>query len=205
MERLSGFSGFLFTKYKYHLLATVLLVFTLLYYALKISASDIQWLEAITGVGTFLMAIFIWLHQIWKEWEDNLQKRLTVVFRYENRDIMRCEQALLLHESDLRTFALQLGAQMGYTKFLKFKPVIYAEPPVVLRDVSQKRYFKHYHLRFYLTELPDLKDLDEQNATLMRQRFMAKECFVWRPTFSSGNEVVFDPKWENSSERMNTN
>ena len=72
---------------------------------------------------------------------------------------------------------------MGYTKFLKFKPVIYAEPPVVLKDEYQKRYFKHYQLRFYLTELPDMKDLNEEPAQLRRQRFMEKECFVWRTTF----------------------
>lgn len=89
------------------------------------------WTEVIDplfGVAVVLITFGIWYNKNQKEWEGDLPKTLTVVFKYKEREVMRCVRAYLAGESDIRQWSQQIGAQMCTSK-LEFEPFIKHFPP----------------------------------------------------------------------------
>jgi hypothetical protein len=121
---------------------------------LHISGSD--WWNSIEPVITFLtlaVAIFIGYQQMREEWEeDHLPKRLTALFYFNGKEVMRCENARLAGEADIRALTQQIGLQMNKLKEnLKFAaPDVEVSPPVV----SQNGDYVHYVAKVHLFELP---------------------------------------------------
>ena len=62
--------------------------------------TGIDWLDSIAGVGTLVLACFLWINNIRREWENNLPKRITVQYQWQGRNVMVCYDALLVSESD---------------------------------------------------------------------------------------------------------
>ena len=150
------FYGYIFKHYWSQILIT-LTIFGGLIYASVVKPEwhrDIGWLDSIAGVGTLLLAFFIWTNNIRREWENNLPKRMTVQYQWQGRNVMVCYDALLVDESDARTWALQIGQQMSGCQRLKFEPFFNLQQRGIQTEkVSGKRY-KAFVFTYYLTELP---------------------------------------------------
>jgi hypothetical protein len=115
---------------------------------------DIGWLDPIAGVGTLLLALFLWINNIRREWENNLPKRITVQYQWQGRNVMVCYDALLVSESDARTWALQIGQQMSGCQRLKFEPFFNLQQRGIQKERATGKPYKAYTFTYYLTELP---------------------------------------------------
>ncbi|MGB1216774.1 MAG: hypothetical protein ACPG5P_02800 [Saprospiraceae bacterium] len=114
------------------------------------------WTEAIDpliGVAVFVMTIFLWYAKNDMDWENKLEKRLTVGFVYDGDELLRCIGAYLAGEGDIRAWGMQIGAQMSGRRFLKLEPNIKYFKPQIIEDRSGKL-IKLYRVEFELGEKP---------------------------------------------------
>lgn len=116
--------------------------------------TSIAWLEAIAGLGTLLFAGLLWFNGIRREWEDNLPKRITVQYQWQGRNVMVCYDALLVSESDARTWALQIGQQMSGCQRLKFEPFFDLQQRSIQTEKTTGKKYKGFVFTYYLTDLP---------------------------------------------------
>jgi len=118
-----------------------------------------KWADPILGMGTFLLALLIGLLQLREEWEESLAKRVTVIFKYEGREVLLCKKAHLTAEGDIRNLGQQIGGQMAKVRFLDFKAndIESKRLGVFKNEFSKKKYFVHYQVEFELTTLPTPK------------------------------------------------
>lgn len=115
-----------------------------------------KWADPILGTAVFLLSLIIGWTQLREDWEDDLEKRLTVIFRYQGREVMICKKAYLTAEGDIRNLGQQIGGQMAKVRFLDFKANdIESKRLGVERNEFQKKYLVHYQVEFELTELPN--------------------------------------------------
>lgn len=178
-----------------------------MYYALKVSPTDIQWLEAITGFGTFLMSIVIWWHQMSIEWEENLQKRITVFFEYKGRMVMKFENGVIPDGTDLRAWSQQIGAQMGKSRNLQFEPSVEMSDTKIYWDPIIQRYYKIYPVTYILTELPNfeayqISPSEEPNKTIREQKeaawrqqkrdWVENKTIEWTSTFDTRGKITIN-------------
>jgi len=134
-----------------------LVIFGGLTYASTIQSDwhqNIAWLESIAGVGVLLFAFFLWLNGIRREWEDNLPKRMTVQYQWQGRNVLVCYDALLVNESDARTWALQIGQQMSGCQRLKFEPFFNLQQRGIQTEKGSGKKYKAFVFTYYLTEIP---------------------------------------------------
>jgi len=108
---------------------------------------------------TLAIAALVWLGETMQDWENALPKRLTVSFVHEGTEIMRCEQAYLAGEGDIRAWGQQLGGQMAGV-LLQFDPLIRQEPGSITSDPKTGKLIKLYAVTFRLTALPEAKQAD---------------------------------------------
>jgi hypothetical protein len=99
-------------------------------------------------------AFFLWLNGIRREWEDSLPKRMTVQYQWQGRNVLVCYDALLVNESDARTWALQIGQQMSGCQRLKFEPFFNLRHRGIQTEKSTGMKYKGFVFTYYLTELP---------------------------------------------------
>lgn len=117
--------------------------------------TGINWFN---NIGSFLQSIsafatlFIATSVLREERLKNLDKKLTVVFKFKNKPVIVCENAYLAGTSDIRQWGQSIGQLMNHGARLHFEPFI-QEDSTVLAD-SGKQY-RHYTAIFTLTELPD--------------------------------------------------
>lgn len=115
---------------------------------------DIAWLESIAGVGTLLFAFFLWLNSIRREWKEDLPKRITVQYQWQGRNVMVCYDALLVSESDARTWALQIGQQMSGCQRLRFEPFFNLQERGIQKESKNGKNYKAFTFTYFLTDLP---------------------------------------------------
>ena len=129
-----------------------------------------KWVDPILGVGTFLAAIGVWINNLSTDWEDDLPKRLSILFMYEGRAVMMCEEAYLASEGDIRAWGQQIGSQMSGKSRLDMQPYIKQEQGVVRSD-EQGKIYKYYLAIFYLNQLPiPSKELAEaERVSIIKQ------------------------------------
>lgn len=147
------------------------------------------WGDPVTGLSTFLVAIVIWLSNTAKDWEDRLDKKLTVIYQLpseNNREVIRCENAFLAHEGDIRNWGQSLGQQtIGKNQqhrlvYFDFSNSMEVRQPDI--KLSNGHFYKHYTAIFYLKSLP--KDILENGEDL------SKGSFKWE----AGKEnATFEP------------
>jgi hypothetical protein len=109
--------------------------------------------EPVVTFLTLFVALAVGYQQMREEWEeDHLPKRLTALFYFNGKEVMRCENARLAGEADIRALTQQIGLQMNKLKEnLKFAaPDVEVSPPVV----SQNGDYVHYVAKVHLFELP---------------------------------------------------
>jgi hypothetical protein len=189
---------FIVTKKRYiNFLVGILLVVTvaILVYKTTNKSFDISnieswwnaWGDPLLGLSTFLVAIVIWLTNTAMDWEDNLEKKLTIIYKHslDNREVIRCEKAYLAHEGDIRNWGQSLGQQtIGNTK-VRFLFNASKFDKVDKIEKLNNRYFKHYIATFYLVELPDSSLLSKD---------LGKGRYVWlsgkkKPKFE-GDKII---------------
>ena len=135
------------------------------------------WGDPLLGLSTFLVAIVIWLSNTAKDWEERLDKKLTVSYRLQSeggREVIHCENAFLSHEGDIRNWGQSLGQQtIGKNKqqrlvYFDFSNTFKVEEPQILHHKNQ--YFKHFSATFYLKNLP--KDELENGYDIRKGKFV---------------------------------
>lgn len=141
-----------------------------------------EWLDPFIGVGVFLIAFNVWLSELRQEWSEQLEKRLTVLFYFENKELFRCEEAFLSNEGDIRSWSQQIGRQMANGQLLMFEPFIDVAPLSIEFDYTKKAYFRHYKTKIFLIEKPKTLGLGENelkryNHTIQE---IQQEILVWR-------------------------
>ena len=143
------------------------------------SARDHIWssiIEHYVAFGTFVVAFAAWFSNVRRDWRDKLPKRLSVYFSLPNGEmkkiVMQCNYAYLSGESDIRAMGMQIGAQISDSRQLKFNAanIKWQETDVIysceqIHNCDPAFFdggfpFRHYVLRFELSEIP--KALDEQ-------------------------------------------
>lgn len=133
-----------------------------------------DWAEPIAGISTLVTALGVWIGELRQDWENNLPKRLTVHFQFENQDILVCRGMHLPNEGDIRALSQQIGSQMtrgrqqvdsktkGEEGKLKFDPFIKQREPIIVYEESLV--YKLYTVFFKLSEEPAFPDgPDEKN------------------------------------------
>lgn len=150
---------FLFRS-KVHLTASLFLAVLLLLILFKFKTNWWNWAEPFITLLTLGVAIAVWYKQTIEAWEDDLPKRLTVHFWFQGREVMRCEQAALSSEADIRNLGQQVGLQISGAESLKFvvADVKQIKTGVKILKIAEAgesgQYIKEYEVSFNLTELP---------------------------------------------------
>lgn len=142
-----------------YLLFVVITMVTLIFIVFNSQGKDglqwwSNWIDPVVGVFTFLAAFSVWLSNQKQHWEDDLEKRLTISFEYNNHEIMRCEEVYLAGEGDIRTWGQQVGKQMANNTHLEFEPFLEEGKEDILFDTTKNIYFKLYRATIFLTKKP---------------------------------------------------
>ncbi|WP_077732698.1 hypothetical protein [Methylocaldum sp. 14B] len=144
----------------YFTAAMLLLAIIVLDFALGgklLTEEDSFWngfLDPVVGLGTLFTAFAVWWGEMSQDWRDNLPKRLTVDFLFNRRRVMRCENAYLAGESDIRALSMQIGAQMVKAQ-LDFKAAFVKSHGGEIRKSEDGGFELHYRATFELTKLPE--------------------------------------------------
>lgn len=131
-------------------------------------------IDPIIGVTTLLIAFSVWRGEVNEDWKNSIPKKLTVVFRYQDKEVMRCNRADLASEADIRQLGQQIGSQMARTRDLKFIAPLVKQVKGEVTFEQDIGFFKDYEVIFVLTELPQGLD--------------ANSCLTWEPPFSDKPE-----------------
>ena len=123
----------------------------------------VEWLlnaQTILGIGTLLVALFVWIGEIEKNWENDLPKRLSVFFFWEAKPLIVCRYVWLAGKDEIRTWGQQVGVQAQEVmpgekpadSFLHFGPDMQTRNPELLLGPKGEAW-KHYSICFRLTGL----------------------------------------------------
>lgn len=180
-----------FAKYWPQILVALVLFGGLTYAALAKPqwADSLGLLDPVAGVGTLLFALFLWFNTIQREWESNLPKRITVQYQYQGRNVMVCYDALLVNESDARTWALQIGQQMSGCQRLKFEPFFNLQQRGIQKEKASGRYYKAYTFTYYLTELPVPDHAAPEKQNEFKNRLEAG-CIERHPHYNADGTIT---------------
>ena len=135
---------------------------------LPLSSTDapegiIEWLlnaQTILSMGTLLVALFVWIGEIEKDWEESLPKRLSVFFFWKGKPLIVCRYVWLAGKDEIRIWGQQVGVQAQEAmpgerpqdSFLHFEPDMQTRSPELLMG-PRGGVWKHYSICFKLTDL----------------------------------------------------
>jgi len=162
-----------------------------------------SWGSLIIPLTILSTALLIGFVGLFFEWEDNLEKRLNVSFKYKKDgrnewiDCMQCKNVYLASESDIRAWGQQLGQQMNNNQRLNFYPFMDGDLPEIKKSESGESY-KLYDLKIYLTK--EEKFIEENQYELAQGNILTWEQKenekdferVWRD--AKGNEKPYSLK-----------
>lgn len=103
------------------------------------------------GIGTLLVALFVWYGEIREDWENSLPKRMSVFFLHKGLPAIVCRYIWLAGESDLRAWGQQVAAQAARERFLNFYPNVKALAPDLAVGVDGA-ICRHYTVCFELMD-----------------------------------------------------
>ena len=132
-----------------------------------------SFLNPVVGAGTLLTAFAVLLGETLQDWRNSLPKRLTVEFHFGGRLLMRCEDAYLAGESDIRALGQQIGAHMAKRQ-LDFKAPLVKSSSGEVRVAEDGQVQMHYLATFELiTRPPEVES-----------RLTDGEYLLWLPPFN---------------------
>ncbi len=136
--------------------------------------------------ATFFVAIAVWVAELTQEWRNQLPKRLTVNFVYQDNDgsrtVMTCEQAHLSDIADIRALGQQIGMQLvnpDDPKQLSFRAPYVTQNEGNIEHSLSIGFFRHFTVEFTLTKLPEGLD--------------ATECRCWVAPFDKQSISICQP------------
>lgn len=124
-----------------------------------------KWLDPLLGTAVFLLTLVIGWTQLRDDWEESLEKRLTVIFKYNDREILVCKKAYLTAEGDIRNLGQQIGGQMAKVRFLDFKAndIESKRLGVEKNEFQEGQFLVHFQVEFELIQLPKNGYFDNEN------------------------------------------
>lgn len=113
--------------------------------------------EPVLSILTLGVALLVSYQQMREEWEEDfLPKRLTAHFYFEGTEVMRCENAHLAGEADIRALTQQIGFQMNNVTQLAFAaPDVQVTGPIISHDGSCVQYVARVELFEWPTGIPN--------------------------------------------------
>jgi hypothetical protein len=187
------------------------IIFALLVFGGLIAASifkpewhaSVAWLEAIAGLGTLVFAFLLWLNGIRQDWEENLPKRMTVQYQWQGRNVLVCYEALLVSESDARTWALQIGQQMSGCQRLKFEPFFNLQQRGIQTEKISGKKYKGFVFTYFLTELPVPDGVTTEKQDEFRKR-LENGCIERYPRYHQDGTISMEDGYVGSSNQKMT-
>ena len=133
----------------------------------KEAYSPFTYVDPIFGITTGVLAFSIWYNDMKRNWEESLEKKLTVHFSFEGKYVYSCFEAFLPHQSDIRNLGQSIGGQMNGGP-LNFSPYMHLLPKRLVTPEGGEQYWAyeiHFFLRDNLLEkVPGHKIWCENNA-----------------------------------------
>lgn len=154
-----------------------------------------EWLDPIIGLGIFVTTLWIGIAELRQDWEQSLEKRLTVYFKLKDRTVMTCHKAYLSDVADVRMLGQQIGAQMARV-FLDFEAnKIVSKKDNILKSESKTQvYYIHYIVTFQLRRLPQ----PSRNTSEVDKKHIARferENLIWDIP-EHQNDTITQDKWK---------
>lgn len=139
-------------------------------------------------VFSFLFPLILSIYLLQKEWQESLEKRLTVHFKLKDKYVMSCYEAYLSSESDIRLWGQQIGLQMNGGQ-LNFYPYMTQVGPKIYFDASKNIFYNLYELTIFLKFN---KNGDYHKNEKDIQGFNSNEYRIWFDNNSDlpGNEEI---------------
>ena len=159
------------------------------------------WGDPILGVSTFLIALVIWLTNIAKDWEERLDKKVSVSYLLvsdNNREVIRCENAFLAHEGDIRNWGQSLGQQtigkntQNRLVYFDYSNTIKMDSPEVVKNNSE--FYKHYTATFFLKNLP--------TDNLANGKKMLEGKFIWKSGVEQAEFIRYIKPLQNQNDKV---
>jgi hypothetical protein len=125
---------------------------------------------------------------------------LTVIFKFEDRDILICKKAYLSDEADIRNLGQQIGGQMARVRFLDFKAnhIKSDRIKVMENEFNLNDFFVHYEIVFQLTDLPNPKNPSKNEYIPLIKKFNTHNLIWHEPDNSNIEEkeewILFPPE-----------
>jgi hypothetical protein len=114
-------------------------------------------IESFLGIGTLFVALFVWYGEIRENWENDLPKRMSVFFFYNDLPVIVCRYVWLAGADDLRAWGQQVAAQAAFNeRSLEFSPEIKTQDPSLVIEEDGNMICKHYIVSFQLKRMPSL-------------------------------------------------
>lgn len=167
-------------------LTVAIAVFIILFFVCYVVSPEIVthvWavLEPAIGITTLIVAMQVWYGKAAQDCENELPKRLNISFLYNNIEIMRCENAYLAAEGDIRALGQQLGGQIsGSINTLAFNSFEQKPGEICLDEYSDEE-VKVYELKITLGDIPpefriggEVKNIDQVNKFKAGQTVVRK-------------------------------
>ncbi len=107
--------------------------------------------------GTTVAAILsVWISDLAKDWKNQLEKYLSVSFKFEGITKIEETYVYLTNESDIRQMAQSLGQARNQGRRLPIKPSIQTMQKHILQDntgrINEGKPFYHFNVTIELTE-----------------------------------------------------
>lgn len=185
-ESIAVFTYSLKTRKPFYIVAFLLLGFTFWEFLTGWQITGViesYWstkIDPLIGIATLIIALSVWRGEIVEEWKRTMSKKLSVVFWFEGRKVMRCNYADLSSEADIRALSQQIGSHMANAKRLDFMaPVIKLEVGKPCRDKETGKFIRPYSAEFELRTLPETSQIKSLGEG---------EYLIWEPPFSGAPE-----------------
>jgi hypothetical protein len=119
----------------------------------------IGWLinaQSILSFGTLLVALFVWWGETQEDWVNNLSKKLSVFFFFEDDPLIVCRYVWLAGADEIRTWGQQVAKQAQPSSSnqpnLDFYPDVETREPILLLG-PEGEIWNHYSVCFRFSKL----------------------------------------------------
>jgi len=146
-------------------------------------------ISSLIGITTLFVALSVWGAELMQDWRNDLPKKLTVIFRYDGKEVMRCNRAELFSEADIRSLGQQIGRQMagGGRVDLDFAAPSVKQTKKEISSDKETGFFMDYEVVFDLTELPGIL---KPERTELPRIVKPEKCLLWEPPFSEKPQEI---------------
>lgn len=178
LTRTRGFALYFFRNRLPYVATVVILLAVYVFFPKDVGEVTNRWkdIDPLLSAMTFFTALAVFAWEAYQDWKSDLPKKLTVIYKYEGKEVMRCNRADLLSKADIRALSQQLGSQMANYNQLKFRAASVKPSGGGVAHESDGLPFIDYAVTFQLTEIPPGLSQDE--------------CVTWDPPFEKRQRIA---------------